>query len=54
MTKLNTHKINGYIEGYYGRLFTWKDRHKIILKLHQNNLSSYFYCPKEDGHHRII
>lgn len=45
--------ISGYIEGYYGKLITWKQRTKIIKKLSELNLSHYFYCPKEDIYHRL-
>ena len=45
--------ISGYIEGYYGKLITWKQRIRIIKKLSELNLSHYFYCPKEDIYHRI-
>ena len=45
--------MSGYIEGYYGKLITWKQRTRIIEKLSELNLSHYFYCPKEDIYHRI-
>ena len=31
---------DGYIEGYYGRLFNWSDRHRIIDKLNSNKMNS--------------
>ena len=45
--------INGYIEGYYGRLLTWSERHTILKKLKECKFNSYFYCPKEDIKHRL-
>ena len=29
----NYKTLNGYIEGYYGRLLTWDERDRIVLKL---------------------
>ena len=45
-------RFSGYIEGYYGRILNWTERHNIIEFLHLNNLNTYFYCPKEDPFHR--
>mgnify|MGYP000913329267 CR=1 FL=1 len=50
--KTLTIDINGYIEGYYGRLLKWSERHAIVKKLHDIQFNSYFYCPKEDPKHR--
>ena len=52
MKKLSTN-INGYIEGYYGKLLKWSERHSIIKKLRDSKFNSYFYCPKEDLKHRL-
>jgi hyaluronoglucosaminidase len=45
--------INGYIEGYYGRLLNWEERNRILLKLKENKMNFYFYGPKEDEKHRF-
>lgn len=45
--------IFGYTEGYYGKLLTWENRYKIVEELKKNNFNTYFYCPKEDLHHRF-
>ena len=45
--------INGYIEGYYGRLLNWSERNQILTKLSSCNFNTYFYCPKEDLKHRL-
>ena len=52
--KNNENSIIGYIEGYYGRLLTWKNRESIVKSLHKNKMNTYFYCPKEDVCHRIF
>ncbi len=52
MTKL-TINVNGYIEGFYGRLLKWSERHILLKKLSSCNFNTYFYCPKEDLKHRL-
>ena len=47
-----TINLNGYIEGYYGRLLDWSKRRAIVKKLSDIKFNSYFYCPKEDSNHR--
>jgi len=37
----------GYIEGYYGKLLSWKKRKLIISSLQKNNMNTYFYAPKQ-------
>ncbi len=49
----NSININGYIEGYYGRLLKWSERHLILKKLSTCKFNTYFYCPKEDINHRL-
>ena len=51
--KAFTTTINGYIEGYYGRLLNWSERNQILRKLNNCNFNTYFYCPKEDLNHRL-
>jgi hypothetical protein len=51
--KNNENNIIGYIEGYYGRLLSWKDRELIIKSLNKNKMNTYFYAPKEDTCHRL-
>ena len=53
MQKINNINFNGYIEGYYGRLLNWSERKLILDKLNKNNMSYYFYAPKEDDKHRL-
>lgn len=52
MTKSNCKTINGYIEGYYGRLLTWNNRERILNRLQKNKMYNYLYAPKEDVYHR--
>ena len=49
----NYKTLNGYIEGYYGRLLTWDERDRIVLKLRKNKMNFYLYAPKEDDKHRL-
>ncbi len=51
--KNNENNIIGYIEGYYGKLLSWKSRKLVIKSLHKNKMNTYFYAPKEDVCHRI-
>ena len=45
--------INGYIEGYYGRILDWESRKLIIKSLIKNKMNTYLYAPKEDENHRL-
>ena len=51
--KNNENNIIGYIEGYYGKLLSWKNRKLIINSLNKNNMNTYLYAPKEDIYHRL-
>jgi len=51
--KNNENNIIGYIEGYYARLLSWKNRELIIKSLYKNKMNTYFYAPKEDTCHRL-
>ena len=44
--------FTGYIEGYYGRLFDWRDRNRLLGGVAAAEMTSYFYAPKEDARHR--
>ena len=43
----------GYIEGYYGKQLSFKEREGLIHSLADLKMTHYFYCPKEDPYHRI-
>jgi hypothetical protein len=45
--------INGYIEGFYGKLLDWESRKLIISALNKNKMNTYLYAPKEDKNHRF-
>ena len=52
--KKNVNKSTiGYIEGYYGKLLSWRSRKLIIESLNKNKMNTYFYAPKEDIKHRL-
>ena len=53
MTKIKDNNMNGYIEGYYGKLLSWADRGAILTTLAELGMGSYFYAPKEDHLHRF-
>jgi hypothetical protein len=44
--------FSGYIEGYYGRMFSWEERAEILTALQRLSLNTYVYGPKEDPFHR--
>ena len=50
---MNRQIHRGYIEGYYGRLLSFKDRHQLLGTLHDLSMDSYLYAPKEDVLHRF-
>ena len=45
--------LRGYIEGYYGRLFGWDDRIRVLDRIGQLGMNAYLYAPKEDICHRF-
>lgn len=45
--------VRGYIEGYYGRLLDWRDRHRLVDRLSETGMNAYCYAPKEDPFHRV-
>ena len=50
---MNRHIHRGYIEGYYGRLLSFEERHQLLSTLHDLSMDSYLYAPKEDVFHRF-
>ncbi len=44
--------LNGYIEGYYGRLMDWSSRESLITEVAAQGMGHYLYAPKEDPFHR--
>jgi len=45
--------VRGYLEGYYGKLLSWDERHELVQCLGSLKLSTYCYAPKEDPLHRL-
>ena len=45
--------VRGYLEGYYGRLLDWPERHAILDTLAALGMNAYAYAPKEDARHRL-
>ena len=43
----------GYIEGYYGRLFSKKEREMVVNHMGSLKMDFYIYGPKEDPYHRL-
>ena len=43
----------GYIEGYYGRLFSQEERDSVIKHMGHLKMDFYIYGPKEDPYHRL-
>jgi hypothetical protein len=46
-------KFFGYIEGYYGKLLSFKEREDICDYLYKFSFNTYLYAPKEDLFHRL-
>jgi hyaluronoglucosaminidase len=45
-------EVKGILEGYYGRPWSWSERHRMIDFAAANGFNLYFYCPKNDPVHR--
>tara|TARA_Y100001960_G_scaffold215969_1_gene225706 strand:- start:4499 stop:5629 length:1131 start_codon:yes stop_codon:yes gene_type:complete len=45
--------LKGYIEGYYGRLLSWRERVELVKALGEAKADFYIYGPKEDPLHRL-
>jgi hypothetical protein len=44
--------LNGIIEGFYGKSWSWQDRHSSVEFLAQSGLATYIYAPKSDAYLR--
>ena len=44
----------GYIEGYYGRLFSKEEREIVVSHMGNLKMDFYIYGPKEAPYHRLI
>ena len=45
--------LKGYIEGYYGRLFSKDERARVINHMGKLKMDFYLYGPKEDLYHSM-
>lgn len=46
-------EFSGYIEGYYGKILSWQERHTLVDHCSKRGLNSYLLAPKEDHYHRL-
>ena len=44
----------GVVEGFYGRPWTFAQRHKVVGWLKQFGLNTYLFAPKDDLKHRVL
>jgi hyaluronoglucosaminidase len=44
--------IRGFIEGFYGRPYSWRERERLIDFLGKHDYNMYIYAPKNDPIHR--
>ncbi|MFA9445046.1 beta-N-acetylglucosaminidase domain-containing protein [Egicoccus sp. AB-alg6-2] len=44
--------VRGVVEGFYGRPYTWEDRHRMVQFLGGCGANTYVYAPKNDPLHR--
>lgn len=44
--------LDGIIEGFYGKHWSWQDRHSSVEFLAQSGLTTYIYAPKSDAYLR--
>lgn len=41
-------KIRGFIEGFYGRVWSDEKRRRVLKLVAENGMNAYFYAPKDD------
>ena len=54
MFRQNNKMLKGYIEGYYGRLFSQEERSLLLRHMGKLKMDFYLYGPKEDPYHRVL
>lgn len=45
---MSNFKIKGFIEGFYGRVWSDEKRRRVLKLVAENGMNSYFYAPKDD------
>lgn len=51
---MNPNFRSGVVEGFYGRPWTFAQRHKVIGWLKRFGLNTYLHAPKDDLNHRVL
>ncbi len=44
--------VRGFIEGFYGKPWSFEEREKMIRLLSKKRMNTYYYAPKDDPFHR--
>lgn len=45
---MNNFKIRGFIEGFYGRVWSDEKRRRVLKLVAEGGMNAYFYAPKDD------
>ncbi|NLA76690.1 MAG: hypothetical protein GX851_02470 [Clostridiales bacterium] len=45
-------ETRGYIEGFYGKPWSFSQREDMLLLMAANHMNTYYYAPKDDEYHR--
>ncbi len=45
-------ETRGYIEGFYGKPWSFAQRREMLLLMAANHMNTYYYAPKDDEYHR--
>ncbi len=45
--------LTGFVEGWYGRLLEWPERHRLMQAVASAGMNFWWYAPKEDPAHRF-
>lgn len=45
---MSSFKIRGFIEGFYGRVWSDEKRRRVLKLVAENGMNAYFYAPKDD------
>lgn len=46
--------MRGYIEGFYGKPWSFEQRADILKLMAKNGMNTYYYAPKDDEYHRKL
>ena len=45
-------ETRGYIEGFYGKMWSFEKRVSVMKLMAKKGMNTYFYAPKDDAYHR--